>query len=348
MNLDELLGQALRCQADGRPFVVYRKPEAETVQALFQTDATPYPVDFSAAGYVFAPFDGVPLWIPAAHAERHSASWKARPFVRASQVVMEDAAAREHHVSLVRKGVEAIRDGRFDKVVLSRRQSMPVHDTDCTAVFRRMLDAYPEACVYLWWHPSSGYWMGAFAEQLAHVSGHYLTTMALAGTRVAGTTAEWGEKEQQEQRFVTEAIEEALAPFSKRISKGETETITAGRLEHIRTMVLAALREDVALEPLVYALHPTPAVCGRPKEAARDFILQEEGYDRQFYAGFHGEVNLGWQTDLFVNLRCLRWTETEAHLFIGGGITADSDAEKEWEETVNKAGTMAAVLAVTK
>ncbi len=348
MNLDELLGKALRCQAEGRPFVVYRKPEAETVQALFQTDATPYSVDFSAAGYVFAPFDGVPLWIPAAHAERHSVSWKPRPFVRELQTVIEDATAQQRHVALVRKGVEAIRDGRFDKIVLSRRQAMPVRDTDFTAVFLRMLDAYPEAFVYLWWHPLSGCWMGAFAEQLAHVSGHYLTTMALAGTRVAGTTADWGEKEQQEQRFVTEAIEEALVPFSKRVSKGETETVKAGRLEHIRTMVLAALGEDVDLKELLYALHPTPAVCGRPKEAARAFILQEEGYDRQYYAGFHGELNVGWQTDLFVNLRCLRWTETEAQLFIGGGITADSDADKEWEETVNKAGTMAAVLAVTK
>lgn len=344
MNLDDLLKKARASRADGHPFVIYRKPDAEVVQALFQKDADTYPADFTSSGYIFAPFDGKALWIPESKSERMSAAWKKSQVNLCRPVLEIDDAARERHLTLVNKGISAIKDGEFDKVVLSRVQSVAFGDTDFYETFRRMLDAYPEACVYIWWHPASGGWMGAFAEQLAHVSGHYLTTMALAGTRVAGTASEWGEKEKQEQLFVTEAIEEALAPFSVRITKGETETATAGRLEHIRTMILAALREDADLEKLVYALHPTPAVCGRPKEAARSFILREEGYDREFYSGFHGEVTIGWRTDLFVNLRCLSWTEGEARLFVGGGITTDSDAEKEWEETVNKAGTMAAVL----
>lgn len=348
MSLDDVLAKAHTSRAEGRPFVVYRKPDAEVVQAMFQVDTADYPVDWAASGYVFAPFYGDALWIPEAKAERLAAGWKKQPIALAAQTLPTDDDARRRHVALVEKAVRAIQAGHFEKAVASRMQIVPKIASDFTEVFRRMLDAYPEACVYLWWHPVSGCWMGAFAEQLLHISGHYLTTMALAGTRLAGSSAGWGEKEKQEQLFVTEAIVEALAPFSVRITKGETETVNAGRLEHIRTMVLAALKEDVPPDALVYALHPTPAVCGRPKAAARAFLLAEEGYDRQFYSGFHGEVNIGWQTDLFVNLRCLALTESEARLFVGGGITADSDPEKEWEETVNKAGTMAAVLAEPK
>ena len=110
------------------------------------------------------------------------------------------------------------------------------------------------------------------------------------------------------------------------------------------------MTKDFGLAQLLNKLHPTPAVCGLPKETAKNFILEHEGYDRSFYTGFLGEINLNSggeksaNTHLFVNLRCMELFEDKAVLFVGGGITNDSNNEKEWEETVAKSSTMKAIL----
>jgi isochorismate synthase len=104
------------------------------------------------------------------------------------------------------------------------------------------------------------------------------------------------------------------------------------------------------LEEIIKALHPTSAVCGLPKAAAKDFILQNEPYDRSYYSGFLGELNIDLatfrteQSDLFVNLRCMKINEKQVELFIGCGITKDSVPEAEFIETVNKSMTMRKVL----
>ena len=102
---------------------------------------------------------------------------------------------------------------------------------------------------------------------------------------------------------------------------------------------------DKGLSEIIATLHPTPAVCGYPREKAKAFILKNEKFDRTYYTGFFGELNVDSQTALYVNLRCLeRDTSESLKLYIGGGITAKSKAEHEWEETVSKCRTMEAVL----
>lgn len=121
----------------------------------------------------------------------------------------------------------------------------------------------------------------------------------------------------------------------------------------------------IDIAALVKAIHPTPAVCGFPKEAAKRFILQNENYNREFYTGYLGELNfqeikkrnvnrrnvenraytsVKRVSDLYVNLRCMKVNGNQAFIFVGGGITKDSNAEAEWEETVNKTQTMKNVL----
>jgi len=112
-------------------------------------------------------------------------------------------------------------------------------------------------------------------------------------------------------------------------------------------------------------LHPTPAVCGLPKDAAKQFILKNENYNREFYTGFLGEINIKTSisrnsnsrnvennayaavktvSNLYVNLRCMQISNQEAIIYVGGGITKDSNVEAEWEETVQKALVIKKVL----
>ena len=83
-----------------------------------------------------------------------------------------------------------------------------------------------------------------------------------------------------------------------------------------------------------------------PKEISKEFILSNEGYDREFYTGFLGELNLTntERTHLFVNLRCMKLTDNKATIYVGGGITKDSTAEREWDETQHKSKTMLNLL----
>ena len=112
-------------------------------------------------------------------------------------------------------------------------------------------------------------------------------------------------------------------------------------------------------------MHPTPAVCGLPKEAAKAFILENENYNREFYTGFLGELNFEAQlkprsgkrnienrayaitktsTQLYVNLRCMQLDGNNASIYVGGGITESSDAESEWHETVSKSLVIKSIL----
>jgi isochorismate synthase len=95
---------------------------------------------------------------------------------------------------------------------------------------------------------------------------------------------------------------------------------------------------------MLQLLHPTAAVCGMPLEPSLAFLKENEGYDREFYAGYLGPVNINNNTNLFVNLRCMKLLDKKALLFAGAGITIDSLPEKELEETEIKFSTLLNVI----
>jgi isochorismate synthase len=133
-------------------------------------------------------------------------------------------------------------------------------------------------------------------------------------------------------------------------------TFQAGSIIHIKTDIHATLDTQFDVSKIIDLLHPTPAVCGFPKNKSKEFILKNEGYDREFYSGYLGEWNKDFLTyergksDLFVNLRCMKLdidsksNVTKSQLFIGCGITSDSNPEKEYFETVNKSQTLKKIL----
>jgi isochorismate synthase len=129
----------------------------------------------------------------------------------------------------------------------------------------------------------------------------------------------------------------------KNFSVSDTYTIKAGSLLHLKADIKGEI-DGFELKSLLSTLHPTPAVCGLPKEAAKSFILANENYDRRYYTGFLGEINVDSETELFVNLRCVEIDGAIANIYVGGGITEESKPEKEWLETCQKTNTIKSVL----
>ncbi len=124
-------------------------------------------------------------------------------------------------------------------------------------------------------------------------------------------------------------------------------TVAAANVVHLQTLFRVDLPEHERLalaNRVLDDLHPTSAVCGMPKHRALAFILEHEGYDRRFYSGFLGPVHMDGRSSLYVNLRCMQLDGGFASLYVGGGITAQSDPASEWRETEMKAETMLSVL----
>jgi isochorismate synthase len=83
-------------------------------------------------------------------------------------------------------------------------------------------------------------------------------------------------------------------------------------------------------------MHPTPAVCGTPREEAREALGELEPIDRGAYAGPVGWVDANGDGEWAIALRCAEITGKTARLFAGAGIVGDSVPEAEIDETERK------------
>lgn len=353
----EVFFESLQKQYEKKlPFVVYNKPNSEKMIAFLSfTDELVFNNHLDKKGFVFAPFEGSDFIF----FDENLSEIIKRDGIDFNEIFNEyldelpSDSEKEFHLKLVQSGVEAIKNDAFFKVVLARKESVTAKETSFLNYFRKLVLLYQSAFCYCFYHPKVGMWLGATPEQLIKVNKNNISTVALAATQLVVENQRnvfWGDKEKEEQLFVTQFIEESLKPFVTSISKTEPYTTQAGNLLHIKTDISAQIRSEVLLSEVVLALHPTPALCGLPKKEAKEFIMNNEGYDRKFYSGFLGEINKDFEnnevdkTDIFVNLRCMELEKNKAHLFIGGGITKDSIPEKEFIETINKSQTIKKIL----
>ncbi|HEY5589426.1 MAG TPA: isochorismate synthase [Paludibacter sp.] len=254
-------------------------------------------------------------------------------------------------ISQVNMAVKAIEEGQFHKVVLSKVRLEKLNENfEASTFFLRLCEKYPHAFVYMILLPQVGCWIGATPEPLLVIENELVKTVSLAGTQIA-TEAEidsyvWSNKEIEEQGIVTVFVEHTLQSLDiKKYSKIGPTNYRAANLIHLKT-AFEFSQSDLKnrLGDFLKALHPTPSVGGLPKDAAREFILNNEKHDRAYYTGFLGPINIENKSQVFVNLRCLQLFDKKFVLYSGAGITASSIAEKEWEETDNKMMTMMNVM----
>ncbi len=352
MDLDKLLLKIEESKKEGAPFVLYKKTNAKKISALFQNNRDlHYLKFFSESGFVFAPFDGSrkSVIFPMNKCEVYSA--KIPEVLKTNKTDIKENfksdEEKEDYLLLVKKGIDFLNKNSVKKVVLSRKEEIEIDHFDMKLIFKKLLANYPTTFVYIWFHPEIGTWMGATPETLLQVKGDKYKTMALAGTQnfKGSLDVNWGHKEIQEQRFVTDYIVSELV--DEKLKVGAPYSLKAGNLLHICTEITGEISSNMQLDSLINKLHPTPAVCGLPKKEALEFIIKNECYDREYYTGFLGELNMHGVSDLSVNLRCMQITPSRSTtekgkviLYVGGGITVDSDPEREWEETVAKSMVM--------
>lgn len=259
-------------------------------------------------------------------------------------VPLPEAISQDEYFAHLDGLIRDIHSGILRKAIISRvfyeKKPQDFHPVD---FFERLSDAFPATFVHLSQHPESGVWAGATPELLLKKRDHQLSIMALAGTqaRKEDHNYEWRNKEMEEHLMVGEHIEETFRRFDCTLTiKDGPHTIESGRVAHLSTDYAFEEKNGLPLQQFLSELHPTPAVGGLPVDSGVDAILKHEGYDRRYYCGFIGETDFDQTADLYINLRCVQIGKENIAVYVGGGITAASDPQEEWQETVMKSKTM--------
>ena len=257
---------------------------------------------------------------------------------------INEAISYDDYIRLINKTVSELNSTETNKIVISRIKEIVNNDFNLIETFKNLHQAYPKAFLYVWYTPTNGLWIGASPELLLKESNFKIETVSLAGT--LPKDEDWTAKEIHEQQVVTDYILNQLSVATNVVSDGP-HTIDAGFFNHLKTYISANVETYQEVESILKALHPTPAVCGMPKDKAKDYIIRNEGYDRKYYAGFFGFKKPA-ESLYFVNLRCAQIFSNVVKLYVGGGIMPDSIAEKEWHETEMKSKTIGNLLSFRK
>jgi isochorismate synthase len=333
------------------------------------------------AGFLMAPFDKSKdrVFLPADHffsfengklknadaPEASSARWladKTKSFQRSSKTKVPSRSGlpfpdvkKDAFISLITRGLDEIERGTFEKIVPSRTRNIALPESfSIVHTFQKLCDTYPQALISFVSLPGVGNWLGASPELLVAVTDKTIfKTVALAGTLpyhdgLNLKSVAWTQKEIEEQALVERYV---ISCFKKvRLREYEEhgpKTFVAGNLMHLKsefTVDMKATNFPQMGSVMLQLLHPTSAVCGMPLEPSLQFLKTHEGYERGFYAGYLGPVNVNNNIDLFVNLRCMQIFDGHAVLYAGAGVTIDSSPEDEWAETEIKFNTLLNVI----
>ncbi len=354
----DFLGQISLLLGTGQPFVLFRVP-GQQAQVWLQKESRLRKVKnidtvINSKGFLFHPYElnkNTPLIFLDPDLILHPDSWSEEqldfssiPLSYLPGYESTNETKRANYLNGVHKLINRLSSAEAEKVVISRTVILDRCANDAVLrVYSSLEKDQPLAFTYLAHLPPYGTWLGATPETLIDCNGNRYRTMALAGTRTEGTL-NWGTKEIEEQAIVSRFIENILQNHEVQNLKSlGPSTMKAGMLEHLCTTFEFQMKEP-RMASLLGDLHPTPAVCGLPRDRAKQLIHHIEEHPREYYTGFLGPINTDNRTQLFVNLRCMKITPSQLVIYTGGGITRDSVAEKEWEETSLKSRILLSVI----
>ncbi|MGP9551795.1 MULTISPECIES: isochorismate synthase [unclassified Halomonas] len=253
-------------------------------------------------------------------------------------------------VSRLAKGLEKV---GLEKAVLARSLRLQAADTIEPLTLAKRLERDASVTTYVTPLPVSSdeppaWLVGATPELLISRRGRTVISHPLAGSARRSDNAgedartaaalEASNKDLAEHRYVVDAIVETLASLCSELDAPTTPSLhTTESMWHLGTRIVGTLKsEATTAADLAGLLHPTPAVCGTPRESALATINALEPVERGFYAGAVGWVDARGDGDWYVAIRCARVQANTLHLFAGAGIVEGSVPALEVEETAAK------------
>jgi len=258
-------------------------------------------------------------------------------------------------MSAVADTVDEIRRGHLAKLVLARSCHLRgTAEFDLARVLRH-LSAHETGCTVFAISGGDADFVGATPETLATLDAGEMRTTALAGTTPRGATADRdyqlrralarSGKDRAEHDLVVRGIRDALGPIVASLdADGPPDVVALQRVQHLRTSLRGRVKPPCGILDLIAALHPSPAVGGYPRQGAIARIARRESFERGWYAGPVGWMNLDGDGEFAVGLRSGVVRGRDAWVFAGAGIVGDSDPRAELMETDLKLRPMLAAL----
>jgi len=263
------------------------------------------------------------MWIPATRVETEPEVWN-------------DAVDR---------ALAEMAGGAISKVVLARVQTVSAEGgLEPVDVAMNLWRDNPGAHVFLF-EPMPGHvFLGAAPETVTTVSNGRFRATAVAGSVSRGESDAQqkalarellrSSKDRREHEMcVADMVERLQAVSDGVMAQEEPHVLTLATIQHLETVIGADLRPDQNVLSVLEILHPTPAVCGYPRDLALDFLEREEQFRRGWYAGPVGWFDQDGNGVFVPALRSAVGHGAEWRLFAGAGIVAGSDPRREWDET---------------
>lgn len=247
--------------------------------------------------------------------------------------------------SMINKALGYIDDGLLSKVVLARTQDLVLDSyVNPVDVVDRLWEANRGSHIFLFRADNNSWFLGAAPETITSVSKGQFQATAVAGT------ASRGQDVKEQQMLAESLLSSAKDGIEHCITRDDIlDRLTAlvddvdaqiaphvlilDEMQHLETEITAKLRQGIGALEVLKELHPTPAVCGFPREEALHFISEEEPFERGWYAGPVGWFDTDGDASFVPALRCAVVHGRSWRLFAGAGIVAGSDDSAEWEET---------------
>ncbi|OMF80935.1 isochorismate synthase DhbC [Paenibacillus glucanolyticus] len=157
-------------------------------------------------------------------------------------------------------------------------------------------------------------------------------------------------KDRYEHAVVIDAVAAALQPYCSKLDVPPGPSLIQTKaMWHLSTEINGVLKDDAVTSlDLALAMHPTPAICGTPSDAARNVIQEIEPFDRGFYSGAVGWLDANGDGEWAVTIRCAETEGQFMRVFAGAGIVTGSDADAELAETSAKFRTILAAMGLNE
>lgn len=239
------------------------------------------------------------------------------------------------------QNVQQALDSKIPKVVLARTCTLELEQAPDPFTVTAALQQKAKGAFVFCFQSENSAFLGASPERLFLRNGTQIICEAIAGTRKRGQTVEEderlaiellnSEKDLRENRFVQMYLQTVVPSMTF----SPISVVKTPNVQHLYCRCSGDLKEGMTDLEIVELLHPTPALCGWPKEQAQMLIQRLELFDRGLYGGV-----VGWQTpessEWAVAIRSCEIRGKTVTLYSGAGIVDGSDPKKEWDELDQK------------
>ncbi|MEK6607401.1 MAG: anthranilate synthase component I family protein [Myxococcota bacterium] len=267
---------------------------------------------------------------------------------------------REGFCDAVRRAREYIAAGDVVQVVLSQRFELPQGGIDTLALYRALRVINPSPYLYYLGAPELTV-AGASPEVMVRLDGETVEVRPIAGTRRRGRTPDEDvalaaelradPKERAEHVMLVDLGRNDVGRVSVPGSVRVPERMTVERYSHVMHLVSSVVgRLAPGLDALdvLRATFPAGTLSGAPKVRAMEIIEELEPCRRGVYGGAVGYVSYSGHMDLAIAIRTFVAAGGTLYGQAGAGVVYDSDPEREYQETIDKARALLAAVAMAR